>query len=215
MDCHFIFIIKNPQKRQPLITFQHQCQFPKSNSYFTFINLSLLVCFYNRSIGCTIVEMLTTKPPFSQFEPMTAIYNIGAGRILPHLPVNVSESLFDLMQQCFKRDPRLRPSAADLLNHPFFKKERIFSTMNQNENLETMGDRISEASEEDIEDIDFENVNEVEDIETKNENIVYEEESIICNKQWKTEQQSANIFDKVIDVIANSKIKVQRYFGDF
>jgi len=87
--------------------------------------------------------------------------------------------------------------------------------MNQNENLETMGDRISEASEEDIEDIDFENVNEVEDIETKNENIVYEEESIICNKQWKTEQQSANIFDKVIDVIANSKIKVQRYFGDF
>ncbi|XP_066912872.1 mitogen-activated protein kinase kinase kinase 3-like isoform X2 [Clytia hemisphaerica] len=82
------------------------------------------------SIGCTIVEMLTTKPPFSQFEPMTAIYNIGAGRILPHIPQDVSENLHDMMQQCFKRDPRLRPSAQDLLNHPFIKKDRIASSAN-------------------------------------------------------------------------------------
>ena len=152
--------------------------------------------------------MLTTKPPFSQFEPMTAIYNIGAGRILPHLPKNVSESLFDLMQQCFKRDPRLRPSAADLLNHPFFKKERMYSTMNQNEINDTTRDRISEASEEDIEDCDI--ISGVEDIETRRESSVCEEESIVDSKQWKDKQST--IFNKVIDVIINSKVKVQGYF---
>ena len=61
---------------------------------------------------------------------MTAIYNIGAGRILPHIPQDVSENLYDMMQQCFKRDPRLRPSAQDLLNHPFIKKDRTTSSTN-------------------------------------------------------------------------------------
>lgn len=89
-----------------------------------------------RSIGCTFVEMLTTKPPYSEFEPMTAIYNIGAGRIAPRIPENVSDGLRDLLQQCFKRDPRFRPAATDLLSHPFFAVGRFPSDSNNNETNE-------------------------------------------------------------------------------
>lgn len=92
--------------------------------------------------------MLTTKPPFSEFEPMTAIYNIGAGRIKPGIPDDLSDSLRDLLQQCFKRDPRFRPSATDLLSHPFFKTGRIPSnSLESEENIVCLdGDDVSETN---------------------------------------------------------------------
>jgi serine/threonine protein kinase len=30
------------------------------------------------SVGCTVIEMLTTKPPNSQCEPMAALFKIGS-----------------------------------------------------------------------------------------------------------------------------------------
>lgn len=104
-----------------------------------------------RSIGCTIVEMLTTKPPFSEFEPMTAIYNIGAGRIPPRIPGEISDALKDLLQQCFKRDPRFRPSATNLLSHPFFKMGRLSSSDSpENKGKSTSGEESSGSSEKKI-----------------------------------------------------------------
>ncbi len=61
----------------------------------------------SRSIGCTVVEMLTGKPPWSELEPMTAVYNIGTGRRPPELPTNLSGSLKDFLHQSFKRFARL------------------------------------------------------------------------------------------------------------
>ena len=50
-----------------------------------------------------MVEMLTTKPPFSDMEPMAAIYNIGTGRRAPDLPENITIPLKDFLCQCLKR----------------------------------------------------------------------------------------------------------------
>ncbi|XP_057296599.1 mitogen-activated protein kinase kinase kinase 2-like [Hydractinia symbiolongicarpus] len=85
------------------------------------------------SIGCTMIEMLTTKPPFSNMEPMSAMYNIGSGRKSPEIPSGLSDSLGDFFYQCFKRDPRCRPSAQDLLNHPYLKKDRFPSVQQESE----------------------------------------------------------------------------------
>ena len=76
------------------------------------------------SIGCTIIEMKTTKPPWSDMEPMTAIYNIGAGARSPEFPPEISNALRDVLCQCLKRDPKSRPTAAKLLNHPFLARKR-------------------------------------------------------------------------------------------
>jgi len=75
------------------------------------------------SIGCTIIETLTCKPPWSDMEPMSAVYSIGSGRKSPEIPSNLSKSLRDFLSQTFKRDPKSRPSANDLINHPFITNE--------------------------------------------------------------------------------------------
>ena len=103
--------------------------------YYTFKDIYSRPCIYtssflfSRSIGCTIIEMLTTKPPFSQFEPMTALYNIGAGRIGPEIPKTISRKLRKLLNKCFERDPYFRPSACDLLRHSFFKTKATLLTV--------------------------------------------------------------------------------------
>ena len=59
--------------------------------------------FLLRSIGCTIIEMLTCKPPWSDMEPMSAVYNIGSGRKSPEMPSNLSKALRNFLLQTFKR----------------------------------------------------------------------------------------------------------------
>lgn len=76
------------------------------------------------SIGCTIVEMLTGKPPWPECNSMwAAVYKIANSTGLPtEIPSDVDPELMDLLERCFERDPRARPTAADLLNHPFLAK---------------------------------------------------------------------------------------------
>eukprot|EP00795_Rhopilema_esculentum_P002071 gene2071-17638_t len=55
------------------------------------------------SVGCTVIEMLTGKPPWSDMEPMSAVYNIGIGNKSPEVPKDLSGSLRDFLSQTFKR----------------------------------------------------------------------------------------------------------------
>ena len=43
-----------------------------------------------RSLGCTVVEMLTGKPPLGDLEPAAAMFRTGSRAIKPTLPENVS-----------------------------------------------------------------------------------------------------------------------------
>nr|XP_017233538.1 PREDICTED: mitogen-activated protein kinase kinase kinase YODA-like [Daucus carota subsp. sativus] len=73
------------------------------------------------SLGCTILEMATTKPPWSQFEGVAAIFKIGHSKELPDMPQNLSDDGKDFIRRCLQRNPLDRPSAAQLLEHPFVK----------------------------------------------------------------------------------------------
>ena len=48
-------------------------------------------------MGCTVVEMLTGKPPLSDLEPTAFMFPIGPGPTEPNLPENISKTTKDLI----------------------------------------------------------------------------------------------------------------------
>lgn len=73
------------------------------------------------SLGCTVLEMATSKPPWSQYEGIAAMFKIGNSKELPTIPEHLSDEGKEFIRQCLQRDPSKRPSAAELLQHPFIK----------------------------------------------------------------------------------------------
>ncbi|GMP70291.1 hypothetical protein CsSME_00029204 [Camellia sinensis var. sinensis] len=73
------------------------------------------------SLGCTVLEMATSKPPWSQYEGVAAMFKIGNSKDLPAIPDNLSEEGKNFVRQCLQRNPLHRPTAAQLLGHPFVK----------------------------------------------------------------------------------------------
>ncbi|KAE9605880.1 putative mitogen-activated protein kinase kinase kinase STE-STE11 family [Lupinus albus] len=73
------------------------------------------------SLGCTVLEMLTGKIPYSHLECMQALFRIGKGE-LPRVPDSLSKDARDFILQCLKVNPDDRPTAAHLLNHPFVQR---------------------------------------------------------------------------------------------
>ncbi|XP_032712065.1 mitogen-activated protein kinase kinase kinase 19 [Lontra canadensis] len=75
------------------------------------------------SIGCTVFEMATGKPPLASMDRMAAMFYIGAHRgLMPPLPEHFSENAADFVRVCLTRDQHERPSAAQLLKHSFLKR---------------------------------------------------------------------------------------------
>ncbi|KAL7976455.1 hypothetical protein Chor_008404, partial [Crotalus horridus] len=70
------------------------------------------------SLGCTVVEMLTEKPPWAEYEAMAAIFKIATQPTKPQLPDGVSEYCRNFLKLIFVEEKR-RPTAEDLLRHPF------------------------------------------------------------------------------------------------
>lgn len=65
-----------------------------------------------------MVEMLTEKPPWAEYEAMAAIFKIATQPTNPSLPAHVSDHGRDFLKRIFV-DTKLRPSADDLLRHIF------------------------------------------------------------------------------------------------
>ncbi|XP_023366989.1 mitogen-activated protein kinase kinase kinase 3 [Otolemur garnettii] len=70
------------------------------------------------SLGCTVVEMLTEKPPWAEYEAMAAIFKIATQPTNPQLPSHISEQGRDFLRRIFV-EARQRPSAEELLTHHF------------------------------------------------------------------------------------------------
>ncbi|CAI5941940.1 unnamed protein product [Closterium sp. NIES-64] len=72
------------------------------------------------SLGCTVIEMLTGSHPWPGMDnTWSAIFHIAKTTTGPPTPEESSEEGRDFLAACFQLDPALRPSAAQLLQHPF------------------------------------------------------------------------------------------------
>ncbi|KAL1289669.1 hypothetical protein AAHE18_20G076900 [Arachis hypogaea] len=73
------------------------------------------------SLGCTVLEMLTRQPPYSHLEGMQALFRIGRGEA-PPVPETLSKDARDFIMKCLQVNPSKRPTATQLLDHPFVKR---------------------------------------------------------------------------------------------
>lgn len=79
------------------------------------------------SLGATIIELLTTNPPYHDLNPMAALHAIGTDEY-PPLPKGISQALRDFLLECFQKQPNLRISAKLLLNHQWLLQDNNAST---------------------------------------------------------------------------------------
>ena len=71
------------------------------------------------SLGCTVIEMITKKPPWGDLEPMAALFKIGTCPNGPEIPENISIACRRFLDYTFKRQSSLRASASQLLRTEF------------------------------------------------------------------------------------------------
>ncbi|CAN6812621.1 unnamed protein product, partial [Brassica oleracea] len=87
-------------------------------------------------VGCTILEIATAKPPWSQFEgvydniiflfthlsnyskvqvvclcQVAAIFKIGNSKEMPEIPDHLSNDAKNFIRLCLQRNPTVRPTA--------------------------------------------------------------------------------------------------------
>lgn len=72
------------------------------------------------SLGCTILEMIAGRPPWSEKrDNSTIMYKIATTTSPPKFPQSLSNTGKDFLKRCFERNPIHRATALELLMHPF------------------------------------------------------------------------------------------------
>ncbi|XP_048210360.1 mitogen-activated protein kinase kinase kinase 4 isoform X2 [Perognathus longimembris pacificus] len=73
------------------------------------------------SLGCVVIEMVTGKRPWHEYEHNFQImYKVGMGH-KPPIPERLSPEGKDFLSHCLESDPKLRWTASQLLDHSFVK----------------------------------------------------------------------------------------------
>ncbi|KAF8676206.1 hypothetical protein HU200_047077 [Digitaria exilis] len=76
------------------------------------------------ALACTVIEMATGRAPWSGDgdvvdDVFAAVHKIGYTDAVPELPACLSTQGKNFLRVCLARNPRSRPTAAQLLEHPF------------------------------------------------------------------------------------------------
>eukprot|EP00760_Papus_ankaliazontas_P012088 PhM_4_TR15186/c0_g1_i1/m.46554 len=72
------------------------------------------------SVGCCVIQMLTGRPPFSNFEMYAAMTHICEHPSpWDATPASASEQCKDFVRQCMQPDPKKRATVSELLRHPW------------------------------------------------------------------------------------------------
>mmetsp|Transcript_7427 Transcript_7427/g.10974 ORF Transcript_7427/g.10974 Transcript_7427/m.10974 type:complete len:1073 (+) Transcript_7427:65-3283(+) len=89
------------------------------------------------SVGCTLMEMYTGKPPFAEYKSVHAVmFHIASTDELPAYPDFMSDDAKDFLNMCFIRDPSKRATVNDLLAHKWLKDTPVPSEYLHNQIME-------------------------------------------------------------------------------
>ncbi|XP_057873012.2 mitogen-activated protein kinase kinase kinase 5 isoform X2 [Cryptomeria japonica] len=72
------------------------------------------------SLGCTIIEMATGRPPWSEYEGAAAMFKVFKNEV-PPIPDCLSLEGRDFVRCCLRRNPAERATAFKLLDHLFVR----------------------------------------------------------------------------------------------
>lgn len=72
------------------------------------------------SLACTIIELVSGKPPYADLNAMSAMFRIVEDPS-PPIPSRCSPELCDFLARCFAKDPLQRPTAGELFEHEWLQ----------------------------------------------------------------------------------------------